>query len=69
MQVFAFYCLLHSASCIPHSASDTQVAGVNLYHTSWANSADDKIDSIFLIFPRIQVLTFHANCLHWKQFA
>ena len=23
----------------------------------------------FLIFPRKQVLTFHANCLHWRQFA
>ena len=23
----------------------------------------------FLIFPRKQDLTFHANCLHWRQFA
>ena len=33
-------------------------------------SADDKITEIFfLIFPRKQVLTFHANCLQWRQFA
>ena len=25
--------------------------------------------NIFLIFPRKQDLTFHANCLHWRQFA
>ena len=25
--------------------------------------------TIFLIFPRKQHLTFHANCLLWKQFA
>ena len=24
------------------------------------------MDDIFLIFSRKQVLTFHANCLHWK---
>ena len=23
----------------------------------------------FLFFPRKQVLTFHTNCLQWKQFA
>ena len=28
-----------------------------------------QIDNIFLIFPRKQDLTFHANCLHWRQFA
>ena len=27
------------------------------------------IDYIFVIFPRKQDLTFHANCLHWRQFA
>ena len=25
--------------------------------------------NVFLIFPRKQDLTFHANCLHWRQFA
>ena len=28
----------------------------------WANSSDDKF-IFFLIFPRKQDLTFHANCL------
>ena len=28
-----------------------------------------QIDDIFLIFPRKQVLTFHANWLQWRQFA
>ena len=23
---------------------------------------------LFLIFPRKQDLTFHAHCLHWRQF-
>ena len=36
--------------------------------TLWANSADDKF-MIFSCFPRKQDLTFHANCLHWRQFA
>ena len=27
------------------------------------------IEIFFLIFPRKQVLTFHANCLQWRQFA
>ena len=25
--------------------------------------------STFLVFPRKQVLTVHANCLHWRQSA
>ena len=36
---------------------------------SWANLADLKLVIFFLIFPRKQDLTFHANCLHWRQFA
>ena len=28
-----------------------------------------QVGDIFLIFPRKQNLTFHANCLHWRQFA
>ena len=34
-----------------------------IFTTLWANPADDKTDDIFLIFPRKQDLTFHANCL------
>ena len=37
--------------------------------TFWANLADDKLLYFFFIFPRKQVMTFHANCLHWRQFA
>ena len=33
--------------------------------THLANSADDKLVVFFLIFPRKQDLTFHANCLQW----
>ena len=35
--------------------------------TLLANSGDDKLINIFLIFPRIQVLTLYANCLYWRQ--
>ena len=28
-----------------------------------------QIGDIFLIFPSKQYLTFHANCLRWRQFA
>ena len=28
-----------------------------------------QIDDAFLTFPRKQNSTFHANCLHWRQFA
>ena len=28
-----------------------------------------QMDDIFLVFPRKQDLTFHANCLCWRQFA
>ena len=31
-------------------------------------SCNWQFDDIFLIFPRKQNLTFHANCLHWRQF-
>ena len=38
--------------------------------TVWANSGDDKLTNFFLIiFPKKQYLTFHANCLHWRQCA
>ena len=30
----------------------------------WANSADNKLVIVFLIFSRKQVLTLHAYCLH-----
>ena len=35
------------------------------FTTLWTNSADDKL----IFFPRKKDLTFHANCLHWRQFA
>ena len=28
-----------------------------------------EIGDIFLIFPRKEDLTLHANCLQWRQFA
>ena len=31
--------------------------------------ADDISNSFSYFFPRKQVLTFHANCLQWTQFA
>ena len=39
--------------------------------TLWADSAKDKliIYIYFFCFPSKQGLTFHANCLHWRQFA
>ena len=33
-----------------------------------ANSAANKLLIFFLIFPRKQDLTFHANCRHWISF-
>ena len=41
------------------------------FTTLWANSADDNllIYIYFLFFPTKQDLTFHANCLHLRQFA
>ena len=40
----------------------------NLYHCLGIFSRR-QIDDIFLIFPRKQDLTFHANCLLRRQFA
>ena len=41
------------------------------FTTLWAYSADDKLWIFFLILfpPRKWALTFHANCLWWRQFA
>ena len=39
------------------------------FTTLWAFSADDKLIILFLILPRKQDLTFHANCLLRRQFA
>ena len=39
--------------------------GLTLYHSLWANSAGNKIDIFFFIFPRKQDLTFHTNCLQF----
>ena len=30
------------------------------------NSSRRHFEIFFLIFPRKQVLIFHANCLHWR---
>ena len=40
----------------------------NLYHSLGIFSRR-QIDDIFLIFPRKQDMTFHANCLLRRQFA
>ena len=39
------------------------------FTTLLANSADRQISDSFFIFSRTQDFTFHAHCLHWKQFA
>ena len=41
----------------------------DLTYTTLGKFSRWHIDSIFLIFPRKQDLTFHANCLQWRQFA
>ena len=41
---------------------------LNLYN-SLGKFSRLHIDDIFLIFPRKQAMTFHANCLPWRQFA
>ena len=43
--------------------------GVFNFTTFWENSVDDNSMILFLFFPIKQDLTFHANCLHWRQFA
>ena len=35
----------------------------------WVKISADNILRYFSYYPRKQVLTFHANCLHWRQFA
>ena len=45
-----------------------QTNTINLYHSLGIFSRR-QIDDIFLIFPRKQDLTFHANCLLRRQFA
>ena len=40
-----------------------------IFTTLWGNSADEKLVTFFLLFRRKQDLKFHANCLHWRQFA
>ena len=41
---------------------------INLYHYMGLFSRWSTGD-IFFYYPRKQALTFHANCLHWWQFA
>ena len=38
-----------------------------IYTILWADSADDKLMIFFFYFPRIQDLTFHANCSFKKN--
>ena len=49
-------------------SSKTLLASINLYHSPGIISKR-RIDDIFLIFPRKQDITFHANCLLRRQFA
>ena len=35
---------------------------------SWLILGRRQIDDIILVFPRKQNLTFHENCLHWRNF-
>ena len=39
--------------------------GGNIYHSSVLANSVEQLGDIFLMFPRNQDLTFHANCLHW----
>ena len=39
------------------------------YPARVVNSADDKLAIFFLFFPEKKDLTFHANCLQWRQYA
>ena len=41
------------------------------FTTCWAYTANKMTDGwyIFVIFPTKQDLTFHENCLQWRQFA
>ena len=41
---------------------------INLYY-SLGKFSRWQTDDFFLSFPRKQNLTFHANCLQWRQFA
>ena len=59
-------CYIISHSTINASDYNAHKTGLTLA-LSVKFSADDT--NIFLIFPRKQVLTFHANCLQWRQFA
>ena len=35
----------------------------------WVKFSADEVLKYISYFPRKQVLTFHANCLQWRQFA
>ena len=50
-------------NCLKYSGT------LNSLKHSKKKSADDILKYFFLIFPRKQDLTFHANCLQWRQFA
>ena len=46
---------------------DPQLCGILTLNTLWANSADKKLMIYFLIFPRKQNMSFHANCLNLHE--
>ena len=45
------------------------VSRLFIYHSLGYFQRHDKLVIFFLFFLRKQDLTFHANCLHWRQFA
>ena len=51
-----------TSTFISHNIWSSLYVYVFNFTALWANSADDKL-IMFLIFPRKQDLTFHANCL------
>ena len=64
-----FYLLNLSANLLFHTYKQLNVA-LNLSTLSKNFSRNFKIFFLFnLIFPRKRVLTLHANCFLWRQFA
>ena len=59
---------LFVASSLCAERKKAKINRMNLYQ-SLGKFSRWKTDDIVLIFPRKQDLTFHANCLHWRQFA
>ena len=52
----------------PNAVMLNAVSLPNHMFTGQAVSADDIFEFFFfIVFPRKKVLTFHANCLPWRQ--